>query len=367
MKKNVFIFVAVALLILATIPVINIIKLVNNHQEIHWKKSVFYNFDFALSFLNQGFYQLGISTDPNQVIIGKEDWLYLGDEYRQTLTVTRYGATEHYTDMVKKIGTATKAWDQWLKSKGVQQFHIMIAANKSTIYPEFLPDWMQSATHSVTDMLLANVSQELYIDTRSALKNAKSRFSEPLYYKTDTHWNSLGASVAFRAFTTELAHTNTSLHWLSGQQIPISKVEKRSGGDLLTFLRMNDILQDTEITVDIVSGTAIETELYDFETGHLMTSGGNPQISVPPDKPPILVKSKHALNNKKVLWLHDSFGIALAPFMAATFSETLQLHYIKTSAAQLAKLVETYQPEYVFITVTERDIIDPWFQNIPPS
>ena len=28
-------------------------------------------------------YPLGISTDPKQVIIGRDGWLYLGDEYEQ--------------------------------------------------------------------------------------------------------------------------------------------------------------------------------------------------------------------------------------------------------------------------------------------
>jgi hypothetical protein len=108
----------------------------------------------------------------------------------------------------------------------------------------------------------------------------------------------------------------------------------------------------------------VETEQYDFETGHLTFSGGNPNIGLP--KFPLLVKSKHALNQKRVLWLRDSFGTAMAPFMAATFSETLSLHYAKTTPALFARLVDTYKPDYVFITVVERGARGGWFTNLPP-
>jgi len=80
---------------------------------------------------------------------------------------------------------------------------------------------------------------------------------------------------------------------------------------------------------------------------------------------PLLVRSKHALNHRKVLWLRDSFGTALSPFMAATFTETLQIHYAALEPETLAGLVETYRPDYVFLTVVERDARGEWFRKPP--
>ncbi|HEU4853968.1 MAG TPA: hypothetical protein VFS89_01615 [Nitrosospira sp.] len=80
----------------------------------------------------------------------------------------------------------------------------------------------------------------------------------------------------------------------------------------------------------------------------------------------LLVKSKNALNQKRVLWLRDSFGTAIAPFMAATFSETLQLHYAAAHPELLARLVDTYKPDYVFITVVERGARRKRFGSFPP-
>jgi len=367
MKKKVLIFVCVALLMLTVVPVINI-KQGNVQKKVGeewWSRSVLYNVDFALPYLSRFFYTLGISIKSIQVIIGKDDWLYLGDQYANTITGSRRGANFKDVKAARKIGLATKSWEQWLKLKGVSLYRVVIGPNKSTIYPEFLPEWVQPTIVSVTDILLTNVSPGLYIDTRPALVAAKSQYSEPLYYKTYTHWNNLGAWVAFRTLAMELARNEVGLRWFSEQQISVSKVNERSGGDLAKFLWMKEILRDREVSIDIASEHPIETEQYDFETGRLTFSGGNSRIDAP--KHPLLVKSKHALNQRRVLWLRDSFGEAMSPFMAATFTETLQIHYGETDPVRFAQLVDTYKPDYVFITVVEREALGGWFENLPPS
>ena len=310
------------------------------------------------------FYPHGISTNPTQVFIGKDDWLYLGEQYEKTVTSRRHQPTVQDAELARIIAGATTSWDQWLNLKGVSMFRVMLGPDKNTVYPEFLPDWAQQASSSTTDSLLANDSKGLYVDTRNALRTAKARFSESLYYKTDTHWNSLGAWVAFRAFEAEIARSEPGLRLLSDNEVRVSKVSERQGGDLAKFLRMKETLRDSEVLVDILSEHPIEIEQYEFDTGRLKKAGGNPQIHTA--RQPLLVKSKHALNDKKVLWLRDSFGTAMAPFMAATFSETLQIHYETADTALLARLVETFKPDYVFVTVVERAARRKRFGSVPP-
>nr|HPN65712.1 hypothetical protein [Candidatus Goldiibacteriota bacterium] len=81
MKKNVLIFVCAALLALTVIPAVNLTIANREKNEKWWSRSVIYNFDFGLAYLARVLYPLGISTNPNQVVIGKEGWLYLGDMY----------------------------------------------------------------------------------------------------------------------------------------------------------------------------------------------------------------------------------------------------------------------------------------------
>lgn len=70
--------------------------------------------------------------------------------------------------------------------------------------------------------------------------------------------------------------------------------------------------------------------------------------------------SPRARNKKRVLWLRDSFGLALAPFLAATFTETIEIHWseaLRSHGKQLVELVDSWDPDYVIVTVVERDAL----------
>ena len=368
MKKKVFFFIFAALLVLMIVPIINfgLGNLKKAEGKKIWSRSTLYNIDFVVPCLNRLLYQFGISIDPDQVIIGKKGWLYLGDMYAEIVTVGRRGAIQEKTETFRKIGSSMDAWSQLLKSKNVSLFKVMLCPNKGTIYPEFLPDWMRPAAYTAADLLLANVGKGIYVDARPDLKAAKSHFSEPLYYKTDTHWNRLGAWVAFRAFTRDIAQTEKGLNWLSDAEVRVSKVTDSSGKDLADkFLRIADALQDQEVHIAIDGVPPVEVVLYDFWRGTPVVLTGNLAADIKSLERPILMKSKHALNQKKILWLRDSFGNALELFMAVTFSDILKLDYRTTDPALFSLLVDQFKPDYVFITVVERDSGANWFTNRP--
>jgi alginate O-acetyltransferase complex protein AlgJ len=115
-----------------------------------------------------------------------------------------------------------------------------------------------------------------------------------------------------------------------------------------------------------LANTSIETTQYDFESGKVIQSGGNPLVG--PSESPIRVVSPHATNKKKVLWIRDSFGTGLSPFMAATFTETVQLHWnevVSSRGELLVHLVNTWHPEYLVVTVVERDAAAPLLTRVP--
>ncbi|MNN72234.1 hypothetical protein D3C81_1882500 [compost metagenome] len=92
---------------------------------------------------------------------------------------------------------------------------------------------------------------------------------------------------------------------------------------------------------------------FDFDTMKQVSSGDNIQVNAP--QKPLLVRSEKALNHKRVLWLRDSFGSAISPLMAATFSETLQIHHQWTNPKVIAELVEKFKPDLVVVTIVERN------------
>lgn len=367
MKIKAYAFFMAALFIMATVPAINVAfgSVKSQGEKKWWSKSALYNFDFALPYLSRALYPFGISISPNQAVIGKADWLYLGDQYGNSMSSGRLGATAEDANAAKLVASATKKWSEWLSQKGGAPYRIVIGPEKDSIYPEFLPDWARGANvSSPTDILVRTIGGESIVDSRGALKTAKGLFAAPLYYKTDTHWNSLGAWIAFQALSMELSRVAPDFKTLGGSQVKVLKVSQRGGGDLANFLRIMGDLKDAEVEIQIETQIPVDVVQIDYGTGRLIQEGGNPRIGL--GKVPLLVRSKHALNRKRALWIHDSFGNAMSPYVAATFTEALHVNLYEATPALIAQLVETFAPDYVFVTAVERALLSSWFQNPPP-
>lgn len=360
MRRSVFIFLSAVLLSLLVVPIINILA-APSRDAIKWKEKAFlYNMDFASRWAALLLYPFGISTNPKQVIVGRDGWLFLGDQYDETRTIDRRPPSKADFVLGQRIGSATEAWDAYLSSKGVKLFRVMIGPNKGTIYPEYLPFWAKPSIPNATDALLAGTRAAHYVDVRGALLAAKTNHSAALYYKTDTHWNSLGAGVAFQAFAQQMGKTTPEIQWPSQKAYELKRINPRGGGDLANFLRLTAYLSDYEPIIH-ASSLSIETTQIDFDTKKVLHQGGSPYK-------PVLVKSVGALNNKKVLWFRDSFGGAMLPLMTATFSEVLHLHWAEAikPGGRFIQLVEEWKPDYVFFTVVERSSKSPWFAVYPP-
>lgn len=140
----------------------------------------------------------GVSPAPN-VMLGRDGWLYfLGEE--GTSFDRYYRGTPAMTDNeLQSVLAELKRRDRFLASHGIA-YVVTIAPDKATIYPEHLPRWAATATQRtplarLTEAIRADGTLR-YVDLRAPLAAAKA--SERVYYATDSHWNYLGASVAYR-------------------------------------------------------------------------------------------------------------------------------------------------------------------------
>ena len=359
-------FLLLVLCALLVVPTINVLSS-PDPLRFKWKKRNLYNMDFAVSPVTDLLYPLGISTDPRQAVIGLDGWVFLGDRFEQIISDGQRGITGSAITQGEKIGAAAAAWESWLYENGVKLYRVMIAPNKESIYPEFMPFWARPLPPTATDALIAGTGSTRYIDLRGALKEAKESHQEALYLKTDSHWNGLGAGIAFRAFAKNVASDAPELRWPSENAYELIGLGSLSGTDLVRILRLK---QDVTNPLPMlgVQKIPVETTQYEFDTHTELRTGGNPEVTALP----VLVTSHGALNANRVLWLRDSFGNALSPFMAATFEEVLQVHVSdafgsKKRKARFAELVQTWRPDYVFVTVVERSAKLDIFATPPPS
>lgn len=347
MKKKVILFFLIIFLILSVVPVVNFIS---GNKKLAIKEM--YSVDFIIPYISKKIYPYGLNLFSDQVVIGKEEWLFLGDNYAKTITLARNGVDANYAKDANIKSNVLYDWNRFFSNQGVKDFKILVGPNKSSVYSEFLPGWIKLSSSNKIDMMMDATDSKYYIYPREVLLAAKQYYTEyDLYYKTDTHWNSFGGWIAFDYFMKELKKENPEINY--NQSFYLKDQTRKSGGDLSSFLRLAGWLKDKQQVYSILPSTKINTKCKRYYTSESYRCLNNPEIVSQSE--PLLVESKGSENNKKILWLRDSFGTAISPYMARSFSNIIQVHYHHLNREQLVDLVESFKPDYIFMTIVERD------------
>jgi hypothetical protein len=187
-------------------------------------------------------YALSSPTHP-LVVIGGDHWLfYLGDEaLQQSLgLVIRPQLIQPFVDFVASL-------HKQLSEKNIS-FLFTIIPNNSTISTAHLPFWARGAQKRteydiISELVVARGVPSL--DLRPALLAANS--AHPVYRRTDTHWNGLGALVSRNEIVAAVGHPE----W----RIDIARVFRGfhpvSGGDLARFLGVHLDVTEQEPQIDL--------------------------------------------------------------------------------------------------------------------
>lgn len=141
---------------------------------------------------------LGVSPTP-RVWIGSGGWLYYNHE----------AESENYfamTDprLASRRGEWVRAlpeWHRWLGERGIRLL-IVVAPDKQSVYDEYLPPIERKRVGPTPldvlfDELRQSDPQLPILDLRPVIRAAK--FDQPLYFKTDTHWNPHGLFIGYQA------------------------------------------------------------------------------------------------------------------------------------------------------------------------
>ncbi|WP_368941691.1 alginate O-acetyltransferase AlgX-related protein [Citrobacter werkmanii] len=361
-KTKTYIFMVILIGLLSILPAYNW----TTNQKLFDKPTLlekmtnFYNMDIVESMISYVALRVGISVEPNKTMIGNDGWLFLGNDYANTLNAKRFGITPEVRKSLDELHDATMKWDTYLKNHGVKQFLVMTGPDKDTIYPEKLPKWDKHAETSILKTIIYE-NKGVYVDTLNRLVDAKKTAKLPLYLHTDTHWNAYGSSFAFDALAD--AVEDKSIIWPSKYSASDFKASEGRAGDLAAFLRVKDVNETAvHVTDNRVSDTTIMK--YDYHTGGLIST--EPLTTIGAPESATLVISNNALNDKKVLWIKDSFGEASSPTMLITFKNVLVIHRDMVSPTVFESLVNSFKPDYVFITVVERNSFV-GISRVPPN
>jgi len=172
------------------------------------------------------------------VIVGSGDWLfYTGNRTTEDLLgQDRFSAAE-----LDRWVQAVRGRRAWLKQHGAG-YLLVIAPNKTTIYPEALPPLLQlqrkpgKLDQLLTALHQAGLGDDAVIDLRPRLLAEKARHI--CYWPTDSHWNAEGLLAACDAIMGRLIALNLAKP--HPEYDALYRIEHvRRDGDCVGMLAMN--------------------------------------------------------------------------------------------------------------------------------
>jgi hypothetical protein len=262
----------------------------------------------------------------NQVIKGKNGWLYLGNNYNNSLN-NAFGNDAFTAQENKTIINNLKNIKTYLDTKDIP-FYFIIAPDKNQIYPEYLPFQLDKKETKATK-LIKQIKDQTTINCFS-LHNSlmANKQNSELYYKTDSHWNSYGAYVGYTEIMKEINRNNT-FKIESIDDYIITKMANFNGD--LSRMLLSDKKVD-QITFKRKKELDIEVINYSVPIKHYKNSKGKGKLMI----------------------YKDSFTNALTPFLNNTFNEVMYVRDINLNT----KLIESFKPDMIILEKIERNIIN---------
>ncbi len=270
------------------------------------------------------YFILGETVFP-QVLLGSDGWMYYTDEgnldYFQRVKPFTRDQTNLISDRLRMIQNE-------LADKNIT-FLFVIAPNKETIYPEYLPEGISVTDNPAwADQVIQSLggSDVRVLDLRTVLLAEKQR--SPVYFKTDTHWNPVGARAAYDAILTSLQPDFPILvpHPLKD----FNQVIETASGDLAGLIHLKGDVTE--------SFTALHARFEKPSLG----------LKDPPPGQMITVMPNAAL--PKAVIFRDSFFNGLQPFTSEHFSRVVYV----SDFAYNPDLIANENPDIVILEVAER-------------
>jgi len=288
-------------------------------------------------------YKMNVSCRPDDVVLGKDGWLFLGNNYNDTIDQYRKRAT--YPDWLisQSVETMMKTEEDF-KQRDITLLSIM-APNKNVIYHEKMPIWLtKSSKPSFIDRFNESGGAGLIFDLTDVLLDSKQEYGEYLYQRSDSHWSELGAYISYeevmRKFEETAGEAYIKLELLSYD------VEPADGYEIDKVLGLANYNKDYKLSLSYKNGSEFKKEFLTDETNWNSACK---------------YTNKNALNQKSLLILGDSFSIHLIPLFAQTFVEvyfvSVDESFTVLSAEQLVRqLIDESGMDIVLIESVERAI-----------
>lgn len=214
----------------------------------------------------------------------------------------------------------------WAESHGMK-FYIVIAPNKNTIYPDYMPEGYKMASYRRYDQFveLINDAGITAVDLRDAMyQSVQANPQKNLYYKYDTHWNNHAGYIAYETTMKMIQkdYPNAVLHKKSEYQINYAETYMK---DQAYYLGQYSYYKDygpvytlkSDKTASLVDyqprqGWGQFAFSYECKTGK--DKGFSDRLYW------LQYKNSHNADAPNAYILRDSYSIAMIPFFKDSFN-----------------------------------------------
>ena len=279
---------------------------------------------------NAHLFAQGLETSPtSQVVVGSDGWLYYAG------TMADYQRTALLSDRaIDNAAFNVSLMQRYAQEQGAQ-FLLMVAPNKNSLYSQNMPYYELAGTGPGNAERLQLAFDDYGVNTLNLfdLLGADERV---LYMKTDTHWNTEGARIAYDAALNALDiehddYLNAAVTW------------------------DDSFVGDLEAMLYLVGRTPEAVEVYEAAQRFSYT---NEATSV--QDADIATASQSEQAQGSLVMYRDSFGNALLPFFATQFK---QASFTKLEPYNAVVIAEQ-QADVVIVERAERHL--EFFATNPP-
>lgn len=285
----------------------------------------------------------------NGVLIGYDDYLF----YKDTLNDFE-GNGVLSTSLYNKAVADLKARNDWVEANGMK-FYFVIAPNKNTVYPDYMPESYTLASYRRYDQFVELLGDAgiTAVDLRETMANAiKANPQENLYYKYDTHWNNHAGYHAYRT-TMDLIDgdfPNVVIHDRSEYQINYAETYMK---DLCWYTGNYDRITDygpvytlkSEKTAKLTwKSDAVKYGQYQFS--YVDSQGYSDRLVY------FQYTNEYNKNAPNIYVMRDSYSIAMVPFMKDSFYKSTFNWTWSFSESEIKKA----EADVVMVVVAERNL-----------
>lgn len=238
-----------------------------------------------------------------RVVFGRDEWLFFNGDGMIEQSMGLLMRERQVTNFV----SFGERLDAKLRARNVE-FLVTAAPNSTTIMRAQLPAWA-AAKPLVTeyDVALAGLAARKVpaLDLRPVLLAATAR--NPVYRRADTHWNKLGALVAYNGVVAALNRPQ----WQIDPARVFGGFAPVTGGDLARMLGVGNDVSDAEAVIDLsaYAPPAVTTSTFDAHSenvGDLTVTGrAGPAVMIIGDSfTQYYWPDYFALHASRVIWIH---------------------------------------------------------------